>query len=108
MQRRQFAPVGHTDGQDLGGLDALVSGFVMVDEQGLVEQEPPGRSAVGEARRRPLERGPAQLVAGPLKALGDAGQVRAAGGIGDGLAEPGQPRRVQPMAAGPDAQGLGG
>jgi hypothetical protein len=79
-----------------------------VDEQGLVEQETPARAAVGEARGRPLEHGPTQLVAGRLQALGDAGQLGAAGGIGHDLAEPGQPLGVEPMAAGPDAQDLRG
>jgi hypothetical protein len=40
------------------GLDALVGGFVVVDEQALVAQEAPGGLSAGEARRRPLERGP--------------------------------------------------
>ena len=64
----------HTGGQDLVGLDALVGGFVVVDEQCLVEQEATRRAAAGEARWRPLERGATQLVAGRLEALGDAGQ----------------------------------
>jgi len=41
VQGRQGAPVPHAGGQDLLGLDALVGGFVVVDEQALVEQEAP-------------------------------------------------------------------
>jgi hypothetical protein len=99
--------VPHTGGQDLVGLDALVGGFVVVDEQCLVEQEATGRAAAGEARWRPLERGATQFVAGRLEALGDAGQFRAGGRVGDCLPEPGQPLGVEPMAAGPDAEELG-
>jgi hypothetical protein len=33
--------VPHADGQDRVGVDALVDGFVVVGEQGLVEQEAP-------------------------------------------------------------------
>jgi hypothetical protein len=89
-------------------VDALVGGFVVVDEQGLVEQEAPGRAVAGNARRRPLERGPAQLVAGRLQTLGDAGQLRAAGGVGDRLPEPGQPLGVESMAPRPDPEELRG
>jgi hypothetical protein len=48
----------HAGGQDRVGVDALVGGLVVVDDQGLVEQEAPGRAAAGNARRRPLERAP--------------------------------------------------
>jgi hypothetical protein len=89
-------------------VDPLVGGFVVVDEQRLVEQEAPGRPAAGDARWRPLERGAAELVAGCLQALRDAGQVGAAGGVGDRVAEPGQLLGVKPMAAGPDADQLRG
>jgi hypothetical protein len=98
------APAG---GQDLTGEDALVGGLVAVDEQRLVEQEAPGRAVFGRAGRRPLEGGPVQPVAGRLQASVDAGQLGAAGGVGDRPAEPGQPLGVEPVAAGPDAQELG-
>jgi hypothetical protein len=48
--------VPHAGGQELLGLDALVSGFVVVDEQALVEQEAPsvGRLATPAGRRQAL------------------------------------------------------
>ena len=45
MEQGQGAPVPHAGGQDLVGLDALVGGFVVVDEQALVEQEAPSGGA---------------------------------------------------------------
>jgi hypothetical protein len=48
----------HAHGQDRVGLDALIGGLVVMDEQGLVEQEAPGRTTAGEARRWPLQRSP--------------------------------------------------
>jgi hypothetical protein len=65
-------------------------------------------AAAGNARRRPLERGATQLVAGRLEAPGDACQLRAAGRVGYRLPEPRQPLGVEPMAAGPDAEDLRG
>jgi hypothetical protein len=85
-------------------VDALVGGFVVVDEQRLVEQKAPGRAVGGKAGRRPLERGAAQLVPGRLQPLSDDCQVRTAGRVGDRMPKPGQPLGVEPMAAGPDAQ----
>jgi hypothetical protein len=95
-------------GQDRVGVDALVGGLVVVDDQGLVEQEAPGGAAAGNARRRPLERGATQLVAGRLEAPGDACQLRATGRVGYRLPEPRQPLEVEPIAAGPDAEDLRG
>ncbi len=69
MEQGQGAPVPHAGGQDLLGLDALVVGFVVVDEQALVEQEAPSGGTAGNARRRPPERGATELVAGRLQAL---------------------------------------
>ena len=93
-------------GQDRVGVDALIGRLVAVDEQRLEEQEAPSRAGALEARRRPLERGTTQLVAGRLQAPGDPGQLRAAGGVGDRLPKPGQPLGVEAMAAGPDAEEL--
>jgi hypothetical protein len=68
MEQGQGAPVPHAGGQELLGLDALVGGFVVEDEQALVEQE-----ALSGARwQRPPaapERGATELVAGRLQAL---------------------------------------
>jgi hypothetical protein len=100
--------VPHAGGQDRVGVEALVGGLVVVDDQGLGEQEAPGGAAAGNARRRPLERGATQLVAGRLEAPGDACQLRAAGRVGYRLPEPRQPLGVEPMAAGPDAEDLRG
>jgi hypothetical protein len=53
--------VAHAGDQDRLGVDPLVGGFVVVDEQCLVEQEPTGRAGGGEAGRWPLEGGSAPL-----------------------------------------------
>jgi hypothetical protein len=42
VQRHQSAPAPQAGGRDHVGLDALIGGFVVLDEQGLVEQEAPG------------------------------------------------------------------
>jgi hypothetical protein len=72
-----------------------------------VDQKPLDRAGAWEPQGRPFERRPAQPVAGGLQPRRNAGQLGAAGGVGDRPPEPAQLRRVEAVVASADADDLG-